>query len=132
MKYRRKTITELKGIWHRDCPRCNFIKPARTHHCSICDTCVLHMDHHCPWINNCVGLENYRFFLLFLIYLLIGAVYFIVSCAAVWNHYLYQEHGHMMGFLMILDTALVVVMGCFNIWNWFLACTGLSTLEFIA
>lgn len=37
------------------CKKCHEIKPPRAHHCSICDTCVLKMDHHCPWINNCVG-----------------------------------------------------------------------------
>lgn len=33
----------------RICEKCNLIKPDRAHHCSVCDACVLKMDHHCPW-----------------------------------------------------------------------------------
>merc|ERR1719162_2092439 len=27
-------------------------------------TCVLRMDHYCPWIGNCVGFRNHKYFLL--------------------------------------------------------------------
>ncbi|KAA1081951.1 hypothetical protein PGT21_000956 [Puccinia graminis f. sp. tritici] len=50
------------------------IKPERAHHCRVCGVCQLKYDHHCPWINQCVGLRNERFFLLFLFYM-------SVSCA---------------------------------------------------
>uniref|UniRef100_A0ABD2WTX7 Palmitoyltransferase n=1 Tax=Trichogramma kaykai TaxID=54128 RepID=A0ABD2WTX7_9HYME len=52
----------------RFCEYCKIVKPDRCHHCSVCSQCVLKMDHHCPWVNNCVGFHNYKFFILFLGY----------------------------------------------------------------
>lgn len=52
----------------RFCKRCQSWKPERAHHCSVMGRCVLKMDHHCIWLVNCVGLLNYKFFLLFLLY----------------------------------------------------------------
>ncbi|KDO30163.1 hypothetical protein SPRG_05355 [Saprolegnia parasitica CBS 223.65] len=57
------------------CRQCQFQRPRRAHHCSICQVCIDHMDHHCPWINNCVGLHNYRYFCSFLFWLAVGCWY---------------------------------------------------------
>ncbi|XP_076333598.1 palmitoyltransferase ZDHHC20-B-like [Tachypleus tridentatus] len=59
----------------RFCDKCHHIKPDRAHHCSVCGVCVLKMDHHCPWVNNCVSFSNYKFFILFLGYALIYCVF---------------------------------------------------------
>ncbi|XP_067103854.1 palmitoyltransferase ZDHHC15B [Osmerus mordax] len=59
----------------RFCDHCQVLKPDRCHHCSICETCVLKMDHHCPWVNNCVGFSNYKFFLLFLSYSMLYCIF---------------------------------------------------------
>ncbi|CAG98672.1 palmitoyltransferase SWF1 [Kluyveromyces lactis] len=49
------------------CQTCKTIKVPRSKHCPICERCIPLHDHHCIWINNCVGYGNYEYFYSFLL-----------------------------------------------------------------
>lgn len=53
------------------CTECCSVKPERAHHCSVCKRCIIKMDHHCPWVNNCIGERNQKYFVLFTLYVAI-------------------------------------------------------------
>ncbi|KAK9900922.1 zf-DHHC-domain-containing protein [Cystobasidium minutum MCA 4210] len=80
-KKRRDRLLDASAT-SRTCKRCPLMqdsngnhsykqspKPERSHHCSVCGMCWLAFDHHCPWINGCVGLYNARYFLLFMVHM---------------------------------------------------------------
>ncbi|RWS30817.1 putative palmitoyltransferase ZDHHC16-like protein [Leptotrombidium deliense] len=74
------------------CKKCIAPKPARTHHCSVCNKCILKMDHHCPWLNNCVGFFNHRYFFMFCFYTWIGCIFVMVFGAHIaYDHFYGKE-----------------------------------------
>ncbi|XP_030397967.1 palmitoyltransferase ZDHHC3-like isoform X5 [Gopherus evgoodei] len=66
------------------CNRCETYRPPRAHHCRICHRCIRRMDHHCPWINNCVGELNQKYFIQFLFYTGLASLYAMGLVLTTW------------------------------------------------
>lgn len=45
------------------CETCHIIRDIRVFHCSRCGRCIQRHDHHCPFVNNCIGKNNHFKFL---------------------------------------------------------------------
>jgi len=50
------------------CKVCDLVLPPRAQHCKALKKCVSRYDHYCPWADNAVGQNNYRFYVLLLTY----------------------------------------------------------------
>ncbi|KAJ8753970.1 hypothetical protein K2173_001868 [Erythroxylum novogranatense] len=126
-----------KGGDLRYCQKCSHYKPPRAHHCRVCRRCVLRMDHHCIWINNCVGHANYKVFFIFVLYAVIACIYSLVllvgSLTVDPQKYEQQSDGFyrtiyvISGLLLIpLSVALGVLLG----WHVYLVLQNKTTIEY--
>ena len=57
------------------CSYCLVRKKYRSLHCLICQKCIDEFDHHCFWVGNCIGKNNYTLFFIFLVYVLLNTLF---------------------------------------------------------
>ena len=104
-------------------------------HCKKCNKCVNSFDHHCNWLNNCIGKTNYPFFYALLIVLIfdlffIGGVgFYIYICATL------EEKKKLIYIFNLIFNFIDLIIGfnlsyLFVIHSYFIY-KGISTYEYI-
>jgi len=118
----------------RRCKHCLIYKPDRCHHCRICKSCVLKMDHHCPWIMNCIGFRNHKYFFLLIIYSMLCCAFIGITVFGSIVESVEQEMPVCQRFLLLLCFSTSSIMGgllvVFAAFHVMLMLRGLTTIEF--
>ncbi|XP_063458837.1 palmitoyltransferase ZDHHC3 isoform X6 [Pan paniscus] len=95
------------------CPKCCSIKPDRAHHCSVCKRCIRKMDHHCPWVNNCVGENNQKYFVLFTMYIALISLHALIMVGFHFLH-CFEEDWTKCSSFSPPTTVILLILLCFE------------------
>ena len=68
-------MVENKVHINEYCPYCRVKKTNKVKHCHVCKKCIKGFDHHCNWIDNCVGENNKIRFIIFVSITLLNLVF---------------------------------------------------------
>ncbi|CAA6666553.1 unnamed protein product [Spirodela intermedia] len=124
------------GVRLKYCGKCSSYKPPRSHHCRVCRRCVLKMDHHCLWINNCVGYANYKPFIIFVLNATISSIYSVVVFV---GNILHNDHKFIerassklfnVSCIWFNSDDLKHSLGHSAGWHIFLMCHNMTTIEY--
>lgn len=130
----------IKGVVVRlkYCETCCIYRPPRASHCRQCDNCVENEDHHCIWLNNCIGKRNYRTFFTFVISSALLCLYAIAfSLCHILLLYTQSDMSFkdtlsmapVSLFIVLICFILVIPIGCLACYHCFLLNEGVTTHE---
>ncbi|KFM74883.1 putative palmitoyltransferase ZDHHC24, partial [Stegodyphus mimosarum] len=121
----KKLPSVLRPNWSY-CHFCQMNSPPRAYHCPICDECILKRDQHCMFAGCCVGFYNHRYYLMSVIYIMIGSL-----CAAIfqWPHCLESIGGfHLLPILSMAAPHIAVLFGFLSIYGFICTITQIILL----
>ena len=103
-------VEVLRPVWGSEndsrCTDCNLVRPSHAKHCRHCEKCIVQFDHHCVWLDSCIGAGNHLSFLLLLVFVAFHGLYFISICL------FFSEtlHGAALLHVILCTTAVLVLL----------------------
>ena len=96
---------------YKFCTTCLFFRTPTMVHCGRCNKCVQKFDHHCLWLNNCIGKENYKEF-----FMLVNFVFFNVLFGIYTNVNLFIKIQNNWRYFLAVQILLLLVILFFVCW----------------
>ena len=114
------------------CDICKIKVPERVKHCAECNRCIVDFDHHCIWLNNCIGKHNYtQYFNLIILFAVQGLLQlgYLVTFAVLVS----ISRGKMIALWVYIGLILlkVVSISYLNAWHIYLSKEGISTYKYL-
>lgn len=130
-----RIVTFPEGAPHsyvqKYCHSCNVFRPHRASHCSDCGYCVLLKDHHCLWMNNCIGRNNHGFFYSFAFTLTVLSAYATRSAHQVLRLYPSVAIFWVCSVLIVVVGLFTAVSCVFLLYHSFIWIFNLTSREFL-
>ncbi|XP_017283274.1 palmitoyltransferase ZDHHC12-A [Kryptolebias marmoratus] len=129
-------ISESSTPRLRRCGFCQLQQPMRAKHCQSCKHCVRRFDHHCPWIGNCVGERNHRWFVVYLLVQLLVLLWTLrialsgISPSVSWEPW-FRLNGFLLaalGAVGVFSAVVLLLLGC----HLYLVSVNCTTWEFMS
>jgi palmitoyltransferase len=132
------------------CSICNCRVSLNAKHCGQCNRCVDGFDHHCKWLNNCIGHRNYELFIWTVVSMEVFSILAIIFASITLTHITLDTDDFserldsvysidhldtligLLAFLLLINGLIFMANGhllCFHIW---LRWQRLSTYEYIS
>jgi len=103
---------DSKYITSNYCLTCLIKRTPRSKHCTECNKCVQKFDHHCIWVDTCLGLYNMRYFIGYVMWLFFG------QCSAILLLFSYLTDQPMVAKSEGIFSKMMIV---FNNYSWLLS-----------